>query len=175
MQSIFSSNVEDLVSSAFLYHDDCIGHIMVNWSDETYRKPTNVIKFLGTKGKIQADKHAYKIFLKEPNQSYGFSKGWNTRYITDFAKSVRFYVRGNEFTSQLDNFIDCIEHGETVNDSSFSEALKTDIIMEKIREDAARSIQTSLNTESVSNGDVISAKPMSLWERFVKRGDGVNA
>ena len=45
---------------------------MVNWSDETYRKPTNVVKIFGTKGKIVADKHAYKIFLKDADQEKGF-------------------------------------------------------------------------------------------------------
>jgi predicted dehydrogenase len=174
MQSIFSSSVEDLVCSAFRYSDGCIGHIIVNWSDETYRKPTNVVKFLGTKGKIQADKHAYKIFLKDPNKTYRFSKGWNTRYITDFAKSVRFYVRGNEFTSQLDYFIDHIEQGETANVCSFSEAFKTDILMENIREDAVHSMQTSLDKDSVSHSKAIGTKPISRWRRFVKRG-GVNA
>ena len=138
MQSIYSSGVDDLVISNFIYKNGCSGTIMVNWSDETYRKPTNIVKIFGTKGKIIADKHAYKIYLKEPNPDNGFHEGWNTRYITDFAKSVRFYVRGNEFTSQLDYFIDCIKESRFDNISSFEEAHKTDVIMENIRQDAAR-------------------------------------
>jgi predicted dehydrogenase len=136
MQGVYSSNVEDIVSSNFIYQNGCTGRIMVNWSDETYRKPTNIVTIFGSKGKIIADKHAYKIYLKEPDPENGFREGWNTRYITDFAKSVRFYVRGNEFTRQLDYFINCIEEGQTNNISSFAEALKTDIIMEEITQDA---------------------------------------
>jgi len=139
VQSIFSSDVEDLVSSTLIYNNGCSGTIMVNWSDETYRKPTNILKIFGTKGKIIANKHSYKIFLKEANQKNGFNQGWNTRYITDIAKSVRFYVRGNEFTRQLDHFVDCIEEGRTDNICSFSQAYKTDVIMEKITQDAALS------------------------------------
>ena len=140
MQSIYSSDVEDLVSSNFIYNNGYNGSIMVNWSDESIRKPANIVKIFGTKGKIVADKHAYKIFLKEADPANGFHKGWNTRYITDFAKSVRFYVRGNEFTRQLDYFVDCIEHKNTENISCFAESYKTDVTMEKIRADAVRSM-----------------------------------
>jgi predicted dehydrogenase len=138
MQRIYSSDAEDLVSSSFVYANGCSGIIMVNWSDETFRKPTNIVTIFGTKGKIVADKHTYKIYLKEPNHNRRFHKGWNTRYITDFAKSVRFYVRGNEFTRQLDYFVDCIEKGHMNNISSFAEAYKTDAVMEEIVNDANR-------------------------------------
>jgi predicted dehydrogenase len=136
MQRIYSSDAEDLVSSSFVYKNGYNGTIMVNWSDETFRKPTNIVTIFGTQGKIVADKHAYKIFLKEPDHDNRFHKGWNTRYITDFGNSVRFYVRGNEFTRQLDYFVDCIEKGRTNNISSFAEAHKTDVVMEEIANDA---------------------------------------
>ena len=167
MQSIYSSGVDDLVISNFIYDRGCSGTIMVNWSDETYRKPTNIVEIFGTKGKIIADKHAYKIYLKEPNPDNGFHEGWNTRYITDFAKSVRFYVRGNEFTRQLDYFIDCIKERRIDNISSFEEAHKTDVIMESIRRDAVR----SLTMESVEPGaSPILSNPgrQSLWKRLFK-------
>jgi predicted dehydrogenase len=138
MQRVYSSDAEDLVSSNFVYKNGYNGTIMVNWSDETFRKPTNLVTIFGTQGKIVADKHAYKIFLKKPHYNNGFHKGWNTRYITDFGKSVRFYVRGNEFTRQLDYFIDCIEKSRSDNISSFAEAHKTDVIMEDIAKDAFR-------------------------------------
>jgi predicted dehydrogenase len=143
LQSIYSSEVEDLVSSTFIYNKGFSGTVMVNWSDETFRKPANIVKIIGTGGKIVADKHAYKLYLKKADPKNGFDMGWNTRYITDFAKSVRFYVRGNEFTRQLDYFIDCIEGKATENVASFAEGLKTDVLMEEITKDAARSLAQS--------------------------------
>lgn len=137
MQHIYSSEVEDLIASTFIYQNGPIGRIMVNWSDETFRKPTNIITFFGTGGKIIADKHGYKIFLKQANPTYDFKVGWNTRSITDFGKSVRFYVRGNEFTRQLDYFIDCIEQQSADNISGFDHACQTDVVMEDIIEDAS--------------------------------------
>jgi predicted dehydrogenase len=166
MQSIYSSEVEDIVSSTFIYNKGCTANIMANWSDETYRKPANIVKVVGTKGKIVADKHVYKIYLKEASPDKGFDKGWNTRYITDFAKSVRFYVRGNEFTMQLDYFVDCIEKNIKNNLASFAEGFKTDIIMEEITKDASRSIAQS----KAAPGSAILLQrnegKKSLWKKF---------
>ena len=136
LQRIYSSQVEDLVASTFRYNRGFSGSIMVNWSDESIRRPTNIFTIFGTLGKIIADKHAYKIYLRLDNPHNGFHKGWNTRYITDFSDNVRFYVRGNEFTRQLDYFMSCIEKRSTRNLSSFSDAFKTDTIMERIIADA---------------------------------------
>ena len=141
LQSVYSSDVEDIVSTQFVYNKGFNGNIMVNWSDESYRKPTNVVKIFGTKGSIIADKHAYKVYLREPSKTAGFDKGWNTRYITDFAKSVRFYVRGNEFTRQLDYFIDQVRDGGAENISSFSDAFITDELIDAIQKDALRTTQ----------------------------------
>ena len=139
LQKIYSSQVEDIVSSTFSYNSGITGHIMVNWSDESIRRPTNIINIFGTLGKIIADKHAYKIYLRSDSPDNEYQKGWNTRYITDFSEKVRFYVRGNEFTRQLDYFIDCIEKKSAVNLASFSEAFKTDTIMQQIAMDANQS------------------------------------
>jgi predicted dehydrogenase len=167
MQSIYSSGVDDLVMSNFIYKNGCTGSIMVNWSDETYRKPTNIVKIFGTKGKIIADKHMYKIFLKDEDQAQGFHEGWNTRYITDFAKSVRFYVRGNEFTRQLDYFVDCIEKGKADNLSSFAEAHKTDIIMEQIRNDSAQTISLDADESQASAILPKHAHKSSFWKKIL--------
>ena len=112
------------------------------------------------------EQHMHKIYLKQDDHDNGFQKGWNTRYITDFAKSVRFYVRGNEFTRQLDYFVDCIEQERKENFSSFAEALKTDIIMDQIRKDAARSLATD-NIEQLNAPVLVKelGQP-SIWKKF---------
>lgn len=165
--SIYSKNVEDLVASTFVYDRGCVGSITVNWSDESYRKPKNIVKIFGKEGRIVADKHAYKIFLKKEDKGRGFHKGWNTRYITDFAEPVRFYVRGNEFTRQLDYFIDTIlkERGENI--SGFKEAYTTDLVMDQITRDAAgegsSSSGSSYKNESVAKDE--GRKP-GFWKKL---------
>jgi predicted dehydrogenase len=168
LKSIYSSNVEDMVTSTLVYDSGLSGTVTVNWSDEAYRKPANIISFFGTKGKIIADKHAYKIYLREGQPLNGFHDGWNTRYITDFAKSVRVYVRGNEFTSQLDYFVDAILNNRTDNLASFAEGHKTDVLMDQIIEDATRTASaTGTYPSSAAIPDEAAAKP-SFWNNLIK-------
>ncbi|MEI7897427.1 MAG: Gfo/Idh/MocA family oxidoreductase [bacterium] len=130
--SVFSKNVEDIVSSTFLYDSGTTGSIYINWCDESYRKPTNKLELFGEKGKILADQYGFKIFLKEENKNLGYRKGWNTIYITDIFEPVPFYVRGNEFTSQLYHFVDCIQGKQKSNICTFEEGAKTLDIIQKM-------------------------------------------
>ena len=61
---------------------------------------------------------------------------WRTlRYLADVAEPVRFYVRGFQFTRQLDYFIDCILKQTACEICSFEEGLYADVIMHRIRMD----------------------------------------
>ncbi|HEY5123952.1 MAG TPA: Gfo/Idh/MocA family oxidoreductase [Ignavibacteria bacterium] len=132
---IYSKNVEDSVSATFLYKDGMSGTIYINWSDPSYRKPTNKIEIFGVSGRILADQHSLKIFMNQPNKEYNLDQGWNTIYITDIFKPVPFYVRGNEFTRQLYHFIDCIMGKEHANKCSFADGLNTHEIIWQIFND----------------------------------------
>ncbi len=135
LTKIFSKQVEDAVNATFLYRNGISGTIYVNWSDESYRKPTNKIEIFGTKGKILADQHSLKLFLKTDLPDHGFREGWNTRFITDVFKPVPFYVRGNEFTAQLYHFIDCITHEDNQNRCTFQDGSNTLEVIEGIFND----------------------------------------
>jgi len=132
---IYSKNVEDAVSSTFLYRNGISGTIYINWSDTSYRKPTNKIEIFGDSGKILADQHSLKIFLNKSNEKYKLKQGWNTLYITDVFKPVPFYVRGNEFTSQLWHFVDCIQGKEKTNRCTFADGVDTLEVIENIYND----------------------------------------
>jgi predicted dehydrogenase len=132
---LYSENVEDAVSSTFLYKNGMSGTIYINWSDPSYRKPTNKIEIFGDGGRILADQHSLKIYMNQRNEKYGLTQGWNTIYITDIFKPVPFYVRGNEFTRQLYHFIDCILGKEHANKCSFADGLNTHEIISDIFND----------------------------------------
>lgn len=125
MTKVYSQKANDIVSSTLVYQGGMYGTLNVNWSDESYRKPTNKIEIFGSKGKILADQHSLKVYLKEENSEKGYRKGWNTVYITDIFRQVPFYVRGNEFTRQLRHFVSCIENNNFNTLSSFSDAAIT--------------------------------------------------
>jgi len=135
MTSIFSKNVEDTVNATFLYKSGISGTLNVNWSDESFRKPTNKIEIFGSQGKILADQHGIKIFMKKESIENKLRVGWNTIYITDVFKPVPFYVRGNEFTEQLYHFVDCITGMEKKNNCTFRDATATLEIIEAIFND----------------------------------------
>ncbi len=135
LNSIHSKEVEDTASTTFLYNNGIIGTLYVNWCDTSYRKPTNKIEIFGLGGRILADQHSLKIFLNEPNEKHKLRKGWNTLYITDIFKPVPFYVRGNEFTSQLYHFVDSILGKTEKNICSFSDGADTLEIIESIIKD----------------------------------------
>lgn len=138
-QSIYSVGVEDSICSTFLYESGIRGNLLVNWSDASYRKPSYRVEVLGRGGKIIADLHSYRLFLRSENgSSNGFSEGWNQRYVTDFFEPVQFYLRGYEFTRQLEYFVDCIGRGEQATMCSFAQGYKTDQVIEQLREDAER-------------------------------------
>jgi predicted dehydrogenase len=132
-QSIHSFGVEDAISSTFLYESGTRGNLLVNWSDPSYRKPAYHFEVLGRKGKLIADLHAYKIFFRETPSFDGFTEGWNQRYVTDVFESVRFYLRGYEFTRQLDYFVDCVLEKHPNQICTFQHAFKTDMVIDYIR------------------------------------------
>jgi predicted dehydrogenase len=137
-QSIYSEGVEDAVTSTFLYQSGARGNLMVNWSDASYRKPAYRFEAFGRNGKIVADLHAYRIFLREKCSYNGFVEGWNQRYVTDFFQPVGFYLRGYEFTRQLEHFVHCMKQGKPSEISSFAHGHRTDIVIERLRKDAER-------------------------------------
>ena len=135
LTQIFSKNIEDAVNATFLYKKGISGTLNVNWSGESYRKPTNKIEVFGSEGKILADQHSFKIYVKKKLPAFDFHEGWNTRYITDVFKPVPFYVRGNEFTSQLYQFIECIGDNKKSNLCTFRDASYTLEVIEGIFDD----------------------------------------
>ena len=111
LSRVFSSSVEDVVSTTLMYKAGLVGSLYVNWSDESYRKPTNKLEVFGKRGKLLADQHGLKVYLRAANAAHDLRAGWNSLFITDVFSSVPFFVRGIEFTAQLYDFIDCIRSG----------------------------------------------------------------
>ena len=71
--------------------------------------------------------------MKKALSEKNLREGWNTIYITDVFKPVPFYVRGNEFTSQLYHFIDCIKN-KTTNKCTFRDGANTLEVIDELLE-----------------------------------------
>jgi len=136
LKSIYSKGVEDAVYGTLTLANGVSGLLSVNWSDETYRKMSTSITVIGKNGKIICDATEIKIYLKEPVKKEGLDKGWTTKYITDFAIPVDFYLRGEEYSAQIDHFISCIKNKKQAVINSFEQGLYTDKVIEMIIADA---------------------------------------
>ncbi len=132
LKKFYSADVEDAVYSLLELQNGLTGTLLVNWSDETYRKMSTSLILQGEKGKIICDATELKVYLKEANPILGYDKGWTIKYITDFAIPVDFYLRGEEYSAQIDYFVDCIGkkgHSET---NTFEQGLYTDKVVNMI-------------------------------------------
>lgn len=138
MNSVFSSDVDDEIYSTLQFSKGLYGQLATNWSDESFRKMSVKIDIWGTNGRISVDRQEVQVFLRtQPKSVDGYSAGWNVRYTTELTHPVWFYVRGEEYSAQIDHFVQCIKAG-TPAISNFRTASDASLVAAMVREDAAR-------------------------------------
>lgn len=136
LKKIYSKNVEDAVYSTLILENGLSGTLSVNWSDETFRKMSTSITVWGKEGKIIADAQQLKIYMNRENEVKNLKKGWNIKYITDLTPPVNFFLRGEEYSAQMDYFIDHVKNRKLENLNSFESALRTDRVIDLLIKDA---------------------------------------
>ena len=133
--SVFSEAVEDEIYSNLHYSGGMSGQLSVNWSDESTRKMSLRIHAWGTNGRMSVDRQEMQIYLRQARPDQGLEQGWNTRDTTALTRPVWFYLRGEEYSAQIDHFVECIEGGTTPI-SSFRTASDTDLVAGMMRADS---------------------------------------
>lgn len=136
LKSIYSGQVEDAVYSLVETQSGQSGMLSVNWSDDTYRKMSTSITLVGTKGKLVSDANELKVFFREENALDKYVKGWNVKYITELQEGVDFYLRGEEYSLQLDYFVKACEGKVSNNINNFASAANTDKAISIIRKNS---------------------------------------
>lgn len=127
LNPIFSAETDDEVYSTLSWDDGLSAHLSVNWSDESYRKMSTRIAITGTNGRLQADRQECQLYLREPAAALpGYGKGWNIRYTTELTGEVDFYLRGEEYSAQIAEFVDAIDGATPGTTSDFAAAAQTD-------------------------------------------------
>lgn len=140
LNKIFSRDTDDEVFGTLYYEGGQTAQISVNWSDESYRKMSTKITVWGTNGRIYADRQECQTYLRNTADiPAGYHQGWNARYTTDLTEPVWFYLRGEEYSAQLDYFVRCIKEGRARdNVNSFESAMMTDRAIAMMITDAAK-------------------------------------
>ncbi len=136
--SVFSQETEDEVFSTLKFPGGATGQVSVNWSDESCRKMTTKMTLWGTEGRINVDRQECQVYLRETADipdSYG--PGWNVKYTTELTEPVWFYLRGEEYSAQLDHFVRRVAARDLYGTNTFESAAITDRALELISRDAA--------------------------------------
>lgn len=144
LNSIFSRDTEDEVFSTLFFGDGRSAQLSVNWSDESYRKMTTRITLWGTTGRIYVDRQECRVYLRDNAiMPSSYTSGWNVRYTTELTKPVWFYLRGEEYSAQLDAFVQRIKQESLDGINSFGSAAATDKVIELLLADAAQGASTA--------------------------------
>jgi predicted dehydrogenase len=143
LNSVFSREIDDEVFSTLYYPQGTTAQISVNWSDESYRKMTTRITVWGTKGRIFVDRQECQVYIRDTaTPPTGYARGWNLRYTTDLTEPVWFYLRGEEYSAQIDAFIQCVKERRTDGVNHFESAGVTDKIIGMLIADAGKGAST---------------------------------
>ena len=161
LSKVFSTETEDEVFTTIRWPDGVSGQLSVSWSDESLRKMTTRVSIWGTNGKIVADRQEIQVYLREAEPApAGYGKGWTVRYTTELTGEVDFYVRGEEYSSQLDTWLTRIADRATSGPADFDDASITDEVLHAILTTGDGSVQA------------VSPSPASV-ERQPERPTGV--
>lgn len=138
LKPIFSRDLDDEVFSTLFYPDGRTAQLSVNWSDESQRKMTTRVTIWGTAGRIFADRQEIQVYLRDTAQiPPGYEAGWNVRYTTELTEPVWFYLRGEEYSAQIDAFVQRVRAGQTNGTNEFRSAAVADRVISMMLEDAA--------------------------------------
>jgi len=138
LNPVFSRETDDEVYGTLFFEDGVTASMSVNWSDESQRKMTTKITIWGTQGRIYADRQEIQVFLRDSADAPdGYEAGWNVKYTTELTDEVWFYLRGEEYSAQVDAFAKRIAAGDLKGLNSFASAAQTDLALAMMVNDAA--------------------------------------
>ena len=133
IKSYYSGAVDDGIYALLESSNAISGVINVNWSDETFRKMATQLTLIGTEGKIVVDTTEIKVYLKQEKIACDYTKGWTIKHINDFQEEVDYYLRGEEYTAQIDHFIKAIQQEVPNELNNFESAFQTDKVIDLIK------------------------------------------
>lgn len=145
---VFSTDTDDEVLSTLSFGGGRTAQLSVNWSDESQRKMTTRITIWGTQGRIFADRQEVQVYLRDGARiPEGYEQGWNVRYTTELTEPVWFYLRGEEYSAQLEDFFASISEGRTSSVNDFASAAVTDRVIGMLSIDASRGMSPGVAPE----------------------------
>jgi scyllo-inositol 2-dehydrogenase (NADP+) len=130
---VFSRDVDDEIYCSFHGSNGIGGQLSVNWSDESCRKMTTRISLWGENGTLKADRQECVVYLRNavPSEST-LNSGWTTLNTTELQEPPWYYLRGEEYSRQIDCFVQRVAAREVRGINDFRSALATDKVVAMI-------------------------------------------
>jgi predicted dehydrogenase len=166
LNRVFSRETDDEVFSTLYFPEGKTAQISVNWSDESYRKMTTRITVWGTKGRIFVDRQECQVYLRDTaTPPTGYEHGWNVRYTTELTEPVWFYLRGEEYSAQIDAFVQRVKERHTDGLNRFRSAGVTDKIIGMLIADAEKGASTFADGVAVEPLRTKRPRRFRFWRR----------
>lgn len=138
LKSVFSRETDDEVFSTLSFAGGSTGQLSVSWSDESQRKMSTKVTVWGSQGRIFADRQEVQVYLRDGAVTpKGYTAGWNVKYTTELSDEVWFYLRGEEYSAQVDGFVRRIMATDLDALNSFESAAETDRTIQLLVDDAS--------------------------------------
>jgi predicted dehydrogenase len=129
-KQIFSRDVDDEVYCTLHGADGVSGQLSVNWSDESCRKMTTRIAIWGENGTLKVDRQECLVYLRKEMPAVSkLAQGWTTLNTTELQEPPWFYLRGEEYSRQIDCFVQRVKAREVQGINDFRSAVATDRIV----------------------------------------------
>lgn len=171
LTSVFSSETDDEVVSTLHFPRGVTAQVSVSWSDESQRKMSTKITVWGTAGRITADRQEIQVYLRRgADLPDGYGEGWNVKYTTELSDPTWYYLRGEEYSAQVDDFVRAVHAGSVERSGSFADGTSTDRALALIVEDADRDVRTTPQTPAR-----VDPAPRSSTERLRQALAGIRA
>jgi predicted dehydrogenase len=163
---VFSRETDDGAFGTLYFPQGKTGQISVNWSDESQRKMTTRINVWGSGGRIYADRQECQVYLRGTAPvPEGYGQGWNVRFTTELTKPVWFYLRGEEYSAQIEAFVRQVVSGREEGSSDFASAAVTDRSIAMMVADAERGPATLASVGDGGQQRVASPSRRRRWRK----------
>ena len=144
LEQQWSDDVDDAVYANLVFPDRMSGQVSVNWADQTARKMSTRMTIWGDGGKIAVDRQEIRIFIGAGgNPQPAYPSGWSIKYLTELSSHPVYYLRGEEYSLQIESFAQAIARSDGRSDNDFASAAVTDHTLEMIRLAARGAVQPS--------------------------------
>jgi scyllo-inositol 2-dehydrogenase (NADP+) len=173
---IFSKDVDDEVYCTLHGRKGVSAQLCANWSDESSRKMSTRISVWGENGSVKSDRQECVLYLREPHPGdTSLKQGWSVRNTTELQEAPWFYLRGEEYSRQIDTFVQRVKAGVPNGINDFRSALDTDRVVAMIystQEEARAAIRIGESHPAIGSGEGRAATRSGPfgWLKRPKRG-----